>query len=121
MAKSKKASPPMSEREDWEAHDAMHTLMRAGEIVKNKPLLKRVRKKAAEHAEKMQDVANRAGDLARRGLISEKAMAKHMSKGKAANKGNQGGNVKDLDKTAKLASGTEGDGPSTQMRGANYR
>ncbi len=33
-------------KEDWEAHDAMHTLMRAGEIVKNKPLLARAKKAA---------------------------------------------------------------------------
>lgn len=96
MAKKTRSTPPES-REDWEAHDAMHTLMRAGEIVKDKKLLGRVRKQAAEHAKKMHDVASRAGALARRGLISDKAMSKM-----AGNRG-QGGDVKDLEKTRPTA------------------
>lgn len=95
---AKATSAPHS-REDWEAHDAMHTLMRAGEIVRDKSLLKRARKKAAEHAEKMREVADRAGQLAKMGRISPKAMAKHLGKGG----GNQGGNVKDLEKTEAIA------------------
>jgi hypothetical protein len=112
MAKSNKAQS--YEKEDWEAHDGMHTLMRAAEIVKDKALLKRVKKKAAEHAQKSRDVAERASSLAKTGAISEKAMAKVKNKG-------QGGNVKDLEKTTPLAKGTEGDKPSSRMMiGAAY-
>lgn len=110
MAKKRSSDMPES-REDWEAHDAMHTLMRAGEIVKNKGLLKRARKKAAEHASKMQEVADRAGRLAKMGHISEKAAAKHLSKGKK--NANQGGKVAALEKTAPIASGSEGDSSQT--------
>lgn len=84
--------------EDWEAHDAMHTLMRAGEIIADKKLLKRARNKAAEHSEKMRDVANRAGQLAKMGRISPKAAQKHLKA-----KGNQGGDVANLAKTAAIA------------------
>lgn len=90
--------------EDWQAHDDMHTLMRADEIMKDKKRHGRARAKAKEHSEKMADVAHRAGQLAKSGHISEKQMAK--LKGKKG----QGGNVKDLDKTGHLATGKEGDG-----------
>jgi hypothetical protein len=105
-------STASSSKDDWEAHDAMHTLMRAGEIIKDKKLLSRARKKAAEHAAKMQDVADHAAALAKRGLISDKQMVKLKS-----NKG-QGGKVKRLAKTAPLAKGNEGDmGAGQTQRG----
>lgn len=100
MAKHKSAGVPTTsyhDKEDYEAHDAMHTLMRAGEIVKDKKLMGRVKKKAAEHAQKSRDLADRASALAKTGHISEKQMAKLSSK-----KG-QGGDVKLLDKTAPIA------------------
>ncbi len=68
---------------DWEASDAMHTLMRAGEIIHDKPLLMRVRKRAAAHATKMSEVAKQASQLAKRGAISEAAMAKLARRSKA--------------------------------------
>lgn len=68
---------------DWEAHDGMHTLMRAGEIIANKPLLKRVRKHAAAHSQKMADVSKQAARLAKSGAISEKALAKLAERAKA--------------------------------------
>lgn len=95
-----------SEREDWEAHDAMHTLMRAEEIKKDHKLMKRVQGKAKEHSHKMAEVSHRAGQLAKAGHISEKQMKK--LKGKVEK--DQGGDPKALDKTNKIASGKEGDG-----------
>lgn len=89
--------------EDYEARDAMHTLLRAGKITKDKPLLEAARKHAAEHAKEMAEVAERAGQLARRGMISDKQMAR-LKGGKS----NQRANAKALDKTAPLASGNEG-------------
>lgn len=90
---------PSPMKEDWEAHDAMHTMMRAGEIVKDKKLMERVRKKAKEHAENSAEVAERAGRLAKSGKISEKAMAKLSGK----KGGDQGGGAKDLDKMTPIA------------------
>jgi hypothetical protein len=79
--------------EDWKVDDAMHTMMRAGEIVKDKKMIGLVRKKAAEHANKMAGVAKQASQLAKMGRISPKAMAKMGKKS----------GVKKLDKTAPLA------------------
>ena len=62
--------------DDWEVRDAMHTMLRAGEIVKDKKLLAAVKVKAAKHAEKMETVAHQAGQLAKMGRISPKQMAK---------------------------------------------
>jgi hypothetical protein len=62
--------------DDWEVREAMHTMMRAAEIIKDKKLLGAVRKEAANHASKMRDVAAQAGQLARTGRISPKQMAK---------------------------------------------
>jgi hypothetical protein len=94
MAKARKI-------DEWEARDAMHTLMRAGEITKDKALLEAARKQAADHSKKMAEVAQRAGQLAKRGMISDKQMAK-MSGKSAANKG-QGGKTAELEKTAPIA------------------
>lgn len=92
---------------DYEAHDAMHTLMRADEIRKDGKLMKRVQKRARKHASEMRERAASAESLARRGLISDKQMAK----------------VKDLEKTKPLAKGNEGDdaGPTRTSAGINYR
>src|SRR5258708_6232743 len=60
----------------YEISDAMHTMMRAGEIVKDKHLMGHVRKHAADHAKKTHEVAQRAGRLAKMGRISDKQMAK---------------------------------------------
>lgn len=62
--------------DDYEVRDAMHTMMRAGEIVKDKALMGHIRKHAAEHAAKMHAVLQQAHHLAKSGRISEKAMAK---------------------------------------------
>lgn len=72
---------------DYEAHDAMHALMRAEEIKKDPKLMKRAQKHAAEHSEKMREAADRAGRLAKSGHISEKQMAK-LKKTKPLAKGN---------------------------------
>lgn len=58
----------------WEVRDAMDTMLRAREIVGNKPLLKEVRKHAKQHSTEMAEVSRQAGELAKRGMISPKAM-----------------------------------------------
>lgn len=60
----------------WEVRDAMHTMLRAGEIIKDKKLLAAVKKEATSHAKELQETAARAGQLAKLGLISPKQMAK---------------------------------------------
>ncbi len=80
----------------WNVRDAMHTMMRAGELTKDKKMMGLVRKEAARHAAEMQEVAHKASALAKAGRISEKAMAKHIKKG-------QGGNIKSLEKTSAIA------------------
>lgn len=80
--------------DEWEVRDAMRTLMRAEEIEEDAKLMKLVKKAAAEEAEKMEEVSERADRLARRGLVSDKQLAK-------------------LKKTKPLAKGNEGDSKST--------
>src|SRR5487761_96249 len=84
---------------EYEVRDAMRTIMRAGEHVRDKGLMKEVKKHAAKHAREKEQEAAQARQLARRGMISDRQMTK-------------------LDKTAPLAAGNEGDsGSSTTMRG----
>lgn len=85
--------------EDYEARDAMNTLMRAREIEADRDLMTAAQKSAADHAAKMSDVARRAGALAKAGHISDKQLAK-------------------LKKDKPLASGKEGDtGKGQTVRG----
>lgn len=72
------ASAPAKKKgfDHWEVRDAMHTMMRAGEIIKDKKLLAAVKKEATAHAKELQETATRAGQLAKMGLISPKQMAK---------------------------------------------
>jgi len=76
MAKTAPAKERDSKYDDWAVDDAMRTMMRAGEIVKDKKLMGLVRTKAKEHAVKMQNVAAQASQLAKMGRISPKQMAK---------------------------------------------
>lgn len=85
-------APKSKKYDEWEVRDAMHTMLRAGEIVRDKKLMGHVKKHAKEHAEKMHEVAHRAGELAKQGRISPKAIAKMNREG-----------TKNLDKTATLA------------------
>lgn len=94
MAEGRGMTKSPRKYEDYEVRDAMHTMMRAGEIVKDKTLMGHVRKHAAKHSKEMADVAERAGRLAKQGKISDKAMSKLSG---------QGGKVKDLDKTEAVA------------------
>ncbi len=102
MAKSKGVPAAVAvedgKYDKWSVRDAMHTMMRAGELTKDKKMMGLVRKEAANHAREMQEVAHKASALAKAGRISEKAMAKHITK----NKG-QGGNTKSLEKTNAIA------------------
>ena len=80
MTKSKPAVPNAPAKpkgyDKWEVRDVMHTMMRAGEIIKDKKLLAAVRKEAQSHAKELQETAHRAGQLAKMGRISPKQMAK---------------------------------------------
>lgn len=84
MANSKSVGVPIAETaskpkkgfDHWEVRDAMHTMLRAGEIIKDKKLLSAVKKEATSHAKELQETATRAGQLAKMGLISPKAMSK---------------------------------------------
>jgi hypothetical protein len=70
------AQKPKKGYDRWEIRDAMRTMLRAGEIIKDKKLLTAVKKEAMSHAKELQETAARAGQLAKMGLISPKAMAK---------------------------------------------
>lgn len=75
--RTKKKEKPYSHSDrHYEVRDAMHTMLRAREIVHNKPLLKEVRKHAAKHAHETAEVAKHAAALAKSGHISPKAMKK---------------------------------------------
>lgn len=76
MAQGRGMTPTAEPREDYEAKDAMHTLLRAHEITKNKHLMGRVRKHAKAHAAKMAEQAHHAARLAKSGHISDKQMKK---------------------------------------------
>lgn len=89
MAKAKSASTasvPAASSEDgkydkWAVRDAMHTMMRAGELTKDSKMMGLVRKEAARYAKESQELADKAAALAKKGLISEKAMAKMKDRG----------------------------------------
>jgi hypothetical protein len=91
-----KSTPGKAKKYDeWEVKDAMHTMLRAGEIVRDKHLMGHVKKHAAEHAKKSHETAERAAHLAKSGRISEKQMAK-------LGKGADGGSH-DVDKMTPIA------------------
>lgn len=113
MAKRNEVAPRDDKYEDWNVDSAMRTMLRAREIVGDKKMMGLVKKRAAAHAKEMSAVASQADSLAKRGLISDKQMSKLKSKG-------QGGKVKDLDKKTPVASGDEGDRPSTNTRGISH-
>lgn len=87
MAKAKSTGAmPVASGEDgkydkWAVRDAMHTMMRAGELTKDTRMMGLVRKEAARYAKESQELADKAASLAKKGLISEKAMAKMKGKG----------------------------------------
>ena len=71
-----KSTSAKKKYDEWEVRDAMHTMLRAGEIVQDKALMGHVRKHAKDHAAKKADEAERARRLAKAGKISDKAMAR---------------------------------------------
>lgn len=62
--------------DEWEVRDAMHAMLRAAKIVKDKKLLAAVKKEALSHAKELQETAAQASRLAMMGKISPKQMAK---------------------------------------------
>lgn len=72
--RGKRKKPYSHPDRQWEVRDAMHTMLRAGEISKNKPLLKEVRKHAAHHARETAELSRHASVLAKSGHISPKQM-----------------------------------------------
>jgi ribosomal protein S20 len=76
MAKNKGASAPVADR-DWEIDDAVRTLTRAQEIEADPKLMEKVKKRAAEQAAELTEVAgSKVAAMVKRGLISEKQAAK---------------------------------------------
>lgn len=73
--KSLNAVSPVSD-DRWMVEDALSTLRRAGEIVRDKKLMDKVKAMASERADEMKAVAKQAGQLAKMGRISPKQMAK---------------------------------------------
>lgn len=81
MAKAKTATavcdaPSSADRQKWEVDDALRTLTRAHEIVKDKALMADVKKAAVEKATEMSAIAGKMDSLAKMGLVSEKAREK---------------------------------------------
>ncbi len=97
MAKANAVQPRDDKYEDWRVDDAMHTMLRARQIVGDKKMMGKVKERAKKHAKKMQGVADQASALAKRGLISDKQLAK-------------------LEKKKPLASGKEGDSGTSQTQ-----
>jgi hypothetical protein len=95
----KSTSSKQKKYDEYEVRDAMHTMLRASEIVKDKTLMGHVRKHAAEHAKKTHEVAERAAHLAKAGKISDKAMAKMSNKRVPSDKEESAS----LDKSASIA------------------
>lgn len=80
----KVATAPKTDR-DWEIDDAVRTLTRAQEIESDAKMMAKVKKRAAEQAAELQQVAGTKIDaLYKRGLISDKQAAK--LRGKDADK-----------------------------------
>lgn len=82
MAKGKAvaatAAPKMDRK--WEVDDALRTLTRAYEIIKDKSLMADVKKLASTKAEEMEDIAGKLSGLAKMGLVSDKARDKAMAR-----------------------------------------
>jgi hypothetical protein len=83
MAMSKDVSQPATNKpfkpkkhDEWEVRDAMHTMLRASEIIKDKPLLAAIKKAAATEATEMTEKLGRVRQLAQKGMISDRQMAK---------------------------------------------
>lgn len=79
MAKAKLNSvlSTSAEADDrWQVEDALRTIQRAGEIVRDTKLMAKVKAMAAEKAVEMDAIATHAGQLAKMGRISPKQMAK---------------------------------------------
>ncbi len=71
-------------RREWEVEDALRTLQRAAEIIKDKKMMIAVKKCAVEKAGEMKEVAAQADSLAKMGRISPKAMSKMGKTGRGA-------------------------------------
>lgn len=83
MAKSKNAPAPVSavSDRDWEVEDALRTLTKAYDIVKDEKMMAKVKKLAGTKAKEMSDIAGNMSVLAKRGLISDKQAEKVKAKG----------------------------------------
>lgn len=82
MAKGKAVagtSAPKIDRK-WEVDDALRTLTRAYEIIKDKSLMADVKTLASTKAEEMEDIAGKLSGLAKMGLVSDKARDKAMAR-----------------------------------------
>lgn len=73
------SASPVSDRK-WETEDALRTLTRAYEIVKDPKLMGDVKKLAGERAKEMSDISGKLAGLSKMGLVSDKQRAKAMAK-----------------------------------------
>lgn len=88
-AKGPKEKPWSHPDRKWEVRDAMHTILRAGDHMKDEGLMKEVRKHAKHHADEKAAESHRAQQLAKAGRISPKQLAK-LEKKQPLAKGNNG-------------------------------
>lgn len=72
QGKSKARSAP----DQWELDSHLHTLRRAGEIVRDKKLMKHIKQHAEKRASEAKSMTHHIAQLAKMGRISPKAMAK---------------------------------------------
>lgn len=77
---AKRQKPISHPDRHWEVRDAMHTVMRAHDVINDKKLMKEVKKHAKYHAAELKETAARAEHFAKMGRISPKQMGKLGSK-----------------------------------------
>lgn len=87
MAKHKSEGPAVASESDkpdheveWCVDDALRTLLKAGEIIKDKKMLTAVKKRATHKAEEHRELAARTERLAKMGSISPKAHDRALAK-----------------------------------------
>lgn len=85
MATKIKSTPSApASNEDWEIDDAVRTLTRAQEIENDPKLMAKVKKRAAEKAKELTEVANgQVASMVKRGMISDKQADKLRANSKA--------------------------------------
>jgi hypothetical protein len=71
MAKAINSAPKIDRK--YEVEDALRTLTRAYEVIKDKSLMSAVKKLAGERAEEMEEISDMLSGPMKMGLVSDKA------------------------------------------------